>query len=183
MTVNSKLGGWLAIIAAGMGIVGHFFLFSNWYQIGMAAEAAEPGCEILLKYLHPLLTDFGLLGGVLFAVSAYGFFTNRNWAFLVSVIALVPALLGSWFVNVPFMAAGLPPVTTISPVEVFPLPVTWRFFHLSRSAVVRNGILGAFSRSLTRYCITRSCGALERGGGRAIQEMAFRIASPMPPIC
>ena len=110
MKVNHLVGGILATIAALMGLIGHFVLFLAWYQIGMGAESAEPGCEILLKYIHPLMADFGILGGVIFAVSAYGFFTKKNWAFLLSVIALVLALLGSWFINVPYMAADLPPV-------------------------------------------------------------------------
>lgn len=110
MKDKSVFGGILATIAALMGILGHFYLFMQWYQIGMGAESAEPGCEILLKYIHPLLTDVGLFAGVLFAVSAYGFFTRRNWAFLLSVIGIVLALLGSWFINVPYMAASLPPV-------------------------------------------------------------------------
>ena len=76
----------------------------------MAAEAAEPGCEILLKYIQPAIFDLGILGGALFLVSAYGFFTGRNWSFLLSVIAITLALQGSWFINVPYMAAGLPPV-------------------------------------------------------------------------
>jgi hypothetical protein len=76
----------------------------------MHMQTAEPGCEILLKYIHPLMADFGILAGVIFAVSAYGFFTKKNWAFFLSVIALVLALLGSWFINVPYMAAGLPPI-------------------------------------------------------------------------
>lgn len=108
---NKKiLGGILAVIASLMGIIGHIVLFLNWYQVGMHTQSAEPGCEILLKYIHPLMADFGILGGVLFAVSAYGFFTKKNWAFFLSVVALVLALLGSWFINVPYMAAGLPPV-------------------------------------------------------------------------
>ena len=53
---------------------------------------------------------WALFAGVLFAVSAYGFFTRKNWAFLLSVIGIVLALLASWFINVPYMAAGLPPV-------------------------------------------------------------------------
>ena len=110
MKQNRKLGGALAVVGALMGIVGHYVLYMNWYERGMSAKAAEPGCEILLKYLHPFLTDVGMLAGVLFAVSAYGFFTARKWAFFLSVIAIVLALQGSWFVNVPFMAAGLPPV-------------------------------------------------------------------------
>jgi len=110
MKNRQVLGGVLALIAALIGIIGHIVLFLQWYRIGMSAESAEPGCEILLKYIHPLMADFGLLAGVFFAVSAYGFFTGRSWAFFLSTIGLVLALLGSWFVNVPYMAAGLPPV-------------------------------------------------------------------------
>ncbi len=110
MKDKNLLGGILASIASLMGIIGHIVLFLNWYQIGMHAESAEPGCEILLKYIHPLLADFGLLAGILFAVSAYGFFTKKTWAFFLTMVALVLALLGSWFINVPYMAASLPPV-------------------------------------------------------------------------
>jgi hypothetical protein len=110
MKLNYRLGGILASISAVMGVVGHFILFMNWYRIGMAAPSAEPGCEILLKYIHPLLADFGIFAAVLFAVSAYGFFTKQNWAFFLSVIGIVLALLASWFINVPYMAASLPPV-------------------------------------------------------------------------
>jgi hypothetical protein len=110
MKDRQTLGGILATIAALLGIAGHLLLFQGWYVIGMHAESAEPGCEILLKYIHPLLADAGLLAGALFAVSAYGFFTRRSWAFFLSVVGLVLALLASWFINVPYMAAGLPPV-------------------------------------------------------------------------
>ena len=110
MKKENLLGGSLSILAALMGIIGHFVLFLKWYQVGMNTPSAEPGCEILLKYIHPLMADLGIFGGVLFAVSAYGYFTRRNWAFILSLIALVLALLGSWFVNVPYMAAGLPPI-------------------------------------------------------------------------
>ena len=110
MEENKKLGGILGIIGGLMGIIGHMIIFMNWYFRGMAAEAAEPGCEILLKFINPAMADLGVIGGVLFLISAYGFFTKKKWAFLVSVIAIVLALQGAWFINVPFMAAGLPPV-------------------------------------------------------------------------
>jgi hypothetical protein len=110
MEENKKLGGILGIVAGLMGIIGHSIIFLNWYIPGMNAEAAEPGCEILLKFLNPALADLGMIGGVLFLVSAYGFFTKRNWAFFLSVVAIVLSLQGAWFINVPFMAAGLPPV-------------------------------------------------------------------------
>ena len=110
MKDKNLLGGILASISALMGIIVHFVLFLNWYQIGMHTQSAEPGCEILLKYIHPAMADLGILGGVFFAVSAYGFFTRKDWAFNLSVIGIVLALLGSWFINVPYMAAGLPPI-------------------------------------------------------------------------
>ena len=110
MKRNDRLGGILAVVGALIGIVGHYVLFFQWYVKGMSAESAEPGCEILLKYLHPGLADLGILGAVLFAVAAYGFFTHKNWAFLLSVMGIVCALLASWFINVPFMAASLPPI-------------------------------------------------------------------------
>jgi hypothetical protein len=110
MKRNNRLGGILALIGAVIGMIGHYVLFFQYYVKGMSAESAEPGCEILLKYLHPGLADLGILAAVLFLISAYGFFTKKNWAFLVSVIGIVCALLASWFINVPFMAASLPPV-------------------------------------------------------------------------
>jgi len=110
MKINYKAGAILALVGGVMGIIGHYFIFLNWYETGMAAESAEPGCEILLKYIQPAIFDLGILGGVFFLVSAYGFFTDRKWAFLLSVVAITLALQGSWFINVPYMAAGLPPV-------------------------------------------------------------------------
>lgn len=110
MKTNYKLGGILAVIAAVIGIVGHFVLFNQYYQLGMHAEAAEPGCEILLEVIHPILANMGLLAAALFSVSAYGFFTQRRWSFPLSVVGLILALLGSFFVNIPFLAAKLPPV-------------------------------------------------------------------------
>jgi hypothetical protein len=91
MTRQEKIGVVLATIAGLMGVIGHYYTFLNWYHRGMAAEAAEPGCEILLKWIHPALTDVGLLAGVIFIISAYGFFTRHNWAFPLSVIAIVLA--------------------------------------------------------------------------------------------
>ncbi len=110
MKSSERWGGSLAAIGALLGIVGHFVIFLNWYEVGMAAESAEPGCEILLKYIHPAIFDLGMLGGVLYAVSSIGFFTSKRWAFPLAVIATVLALQGSWFINVPFMSADLPPV-------------------------------------------------------------------------
>jgi len=110
MKNNHRLAGGLAVFAALLGIIGTYLIFLNWYTPARTAKAAEPGCEILLKYLMPALSDFGIVAGTLYAVSAYGFFTSASWAFPVVVLANVLALQGSWFINVPMMAADLPPI-------------------------------------------------------------------------
>jgi hypothetical protein len=110
MKRNNRLGAWLSLFGSLLCIVGVFVIFMTWYGPAQHAEAAEPGCEILLKYIMPALADFGILAGALYGVAAYGFFTGAGWAFPVVVIGNVLALQASWFVNVPFMAAGMPPV-------------------------------------------------------------------------
>lgn len=110
MEIRERLGGILTLIGGLVGIIGTMLLFMSWYQPAMAAEAAEPGCEILLKTLMPALGDVGIVAGVIYLLSAYGFFTHRTWAFKLAVVANVLALQGGFFLNVPFMAADLPPV-------------------------------------------------------------------------
>jgi hypothetical protein len=61
MKENKKLGGILALIGGLMGIIGHFVIFLRWYVPGMQAEAAEPGCEILLKFINPAMADLCLI--------------------------------------------------------------------------------------------------------------------------
>ena len=110
MKENRTLGAILAIIGALLGVFGTIYLFMNWYMPSQSFEAAEPGCEILLKYIFPALSDVGILAGVIYAVSAYGFITGGSWAFSTAVVALVLALPATWFINVPFMAADQPPI-------------------------------------------------------------------------
>ena len=100
----------LGIIGALLNIVGIFTIFMIWYPRSQTMEAAEPGCEMLLKYIMPGLSDMSILAGMLFIVGAYLFFLRNKWAFPSLVVATIFALQGSWFVNVPFMAAGEPPV-------------------------------------------------------------------------
>lgn len=110
MKRKRQIAGSLAVVAGLLGILATYLIFMQWYGPARTAEAAEPGCEILLKYLMPALSDFGILAGVLYLVAAYGFFAGAGWAFPVVILANVLALQGSWFINVPMMAAGLPPI-------------------------------------------------------------------------
>jgi hypothetical protein len=110
MEKNQRAGVILGTIGGLFNIIGIFTIFMKYYERAQNLEAAEPGCELLLKYIMPALSDVSILAGVLFLISAYGFFIKRNFAFPVMVIAIILALQGSWFVSVPFMAAGEPPI-------------------------------------------------------------------------
>jgi hypothetical protein len=110
MEKNRKAGITLGTIGALMNIIGIFTIFMLWYERAQSMEAAEPGCEMLLKYIMPGLSDVGIIAGVLFAAGAYGFIIMRKWAFPAMVIGSVLSLQATWFINVPFMAAGEPPV-------------------------------------------------------------------------
>ena len=110
MERNNRLGVIMGTIGALMNIIGIFIIFMTNYEKAQNLEAAEPGCELLLKWIMPGLSDLGILGGVFFAVAAYGFYLKKNWAFPCLVIANVLVLQATWFVNVPFMAAGEAPI-------------------------------------------------------------------------
>lgn len=160
MKTNEKLGGVLTLIGALMGVFGHFYLFINWYRIGMAAEAAEPGCEILLKWIHPALSDLGIFAGVVFAVSSYGFFTRKNWAFPLAVIAIVLALQGSWFINVPYMAADLPPIyfPLFWPYLLLYFLLTWGAGRLPWSRI----LIGLLAGMAFVFCLMNGVASLSR---------------------
>jgi hypothetical protein len=160
MKQNRILGGVLAVIGGLMGIIGHAIIFLKWYVPGMQAEAAEPGCEILLKFIHPAMSDLGMIAGVIFLVSAYGFFTKKRWAFLLSVIAIVLALQGAWFINVPFMAASLPPVYFI----LF-WPYLVLYFLITMAAGKRSlvhSLLGLLLGMAWVFCLMNGIASLSR---------------------
>jgi hypothetical protein len=144
MKKNNVLGGIFALIAGIIGVIGHFVLFFQWYVAGMSAESAEPGCEILLKYIHPGLGDLGLVASALFLVSAYGFFTKKNWAYVMSIAGIILALLASFFINIPFMAAGLPPVYffLFIPYLLFYFVFLWKVGELPWSNILFGMLAG-----------------------------------------
>ncbi len=110
MNQNKKLGGILATFGGLFTAIGTMAIFLLWYERGMTAEAAEPGCEMLLKYIMPTLGDMAMIAGLGYMVSGYLFFTGKKGAFGLAVISNMLALQGSWFINVPFMSASMPPV-------------------------------------------------------------------------
>jgi len=110
MERENRLGIIFGTVGALLNSIGGFAIFMTWYQHARNLVSPEPGCELILKYIMPGLSDMGILAAVLFAGSAYGFFMKRDWAFPLMVIANILALQATWFVSVPFMAAGESPI-------------------------------------------------------------------------
>jgi hypothetical protein len=123
---SERLGAILTLVGAVGGVIGTILLFVNWYET-LLTGCAEPACDILLTYVMPALSDLGILAGVLYALSAYGFATRRSWAFRIAVIANVLALQGSFFLNIPLAAADMPPVyfALFLPNLVLYVLITW----------------------------------------------------------
>jgi hypothetical protein len=112
---NNTLGMVIASLGALLGIVGTLLLFVRWYEPVMAAEVAvgRPDEGIIVQYIFPVLSDIGVIGGVLWALAAVGFGLRKSWAWTLGVIANVLALQGSFFPMIPPVTRGLPPANAL----------------------------------------------------------------------
>ena len=111
---NYWIGGILALTGAFLGIVLHSWLFINWYDVLIEAQITKYG-EIItnwkvITFILPVFTDFGILAGVAYVVSAYGFFRKSSWAYAVATVANVIALQFSFWPMIPALDTGTSPV-------------------------------------------------------------------------
>ena len=117
MRERSKAGAVISIIGA---ILGMFVVYAGFLQVYgpiMASEMAEgrAGGESIAdgvsvsKYVMPIVNDIGIVGGVIWAVSAYGFLKRENWAWGTAITANVLSLL-SFFMLIPAMSRGISPI-------------------------------------------------------------------------
>ena len=117
MKDKTKAGAAISLIGALLGIVLIYFSFLQVYEPIMASEMAEGragGAGIaegisISKYVMPVVNDIGILGGVLWAVAAYGFIHKEKWAWSTAVLGNVLSLL-SFFMLIPAMSRGISPV-------------------------------------------------------------------------
>lgn len=117
MKTRSSVGAVISLIGAILGIVVIYAGFLQVYDPIMASEMAEgrAGGEIIAdglsvsKYVMPVVNDIGIIGGVIWAVSAYGFIKRENWAWGSAIVANVLSLL-SFFMLIPAMCRGISPI-------------------------------------------------------------------------
>jgi len=117
MKEKSKVGAAISLIGAILGIVVIYASFLQVYDPIMASEMVEgrAGGEgiadgvSISKYVMPVVNDIGIIGGVLWAVSAYGFMKREKWAWSTAILANVLSLL-SFFMLIPAMSRGISPI-------------------------------------------------------------------------
>ncbi len=114
---REKVGGAIALVCAFLGIVVVFAAFLQVYDPIMASEMAEgraagesleAGISIS-KYVMPIVNDITIIGGVIWAVAAYGFMKREKWAWSTAILANVLSLL-SFFMLIPAMSRGISPI-------------------------------------------------------------------------
>ncbi|MFX0086895.1 MAG: hypothetical protein ACFFAU_14635 [Candidatus Hodarchaeota archaeon] len=114
MEKNEFLGFILSLLGAFFGIIGGLVIFVLTYEPYIWWEAhsplAEEGCKVIIEEILPIISDLSIIGGLLFAVSAYGFFTNEEWAISVAVVGNALCLLAGFWPTIPAMQMGLAPV-------------------------------------------------------------------------
>jgi hypothetical protein len=117
MEERSRVGAVIAIIGAILGIVVIYTGFLHVYDPIMASEMADgrAGGESIVdglsvsKYVMPIVNDIGIIGGVIWAVAAYGFIKREDWAWGTAILANVLSLL-SFFMLIPAMSRGISPI-------------------------------------------------------------------------
>jgi len=114
METRSKVAVLISVLGAVLGIVVIYASFLQVYDPIMASEIADGragGASItdglsVSKYVMPVVNDIGIIGGVIWAVSAYGFIKREKWAWNTAILANVLSLL-SFFMLIPAMSRGI----------------------------------------------------------------------------
>lgn len=114
MDNNQRLGFIVSILGAIVGMIGGMVIFVLTYEPYMWWEAnspiAEEGCKVIIEEILPIISDLSIIGGLLFAVSAYGFFTEEEWSVSVAIVGNTLCLLAGFWPTIPAMQMGLIPI-------------------------------------------------------------------------
>ncbi|MHA1942635.1 MAG: hypothetical protein ACW97P_13105 [Candidatus Hodarchaeales archaeon] len=113
MDKKQFLGFFLSLFGALLGIVGGIGLFILTYEEYIEAELnnlGEEGCDIIIRDFLPIIGDLSIIGGILFALAAYGFWTNEDWSVSLAVVGNTLCLLAGFWPSIPALQMGLVPV-------------------------------------------------------------------------
>ncbi|MFX0124271.1 MAG: hypothetical protein ACFFAE_11585 [Candidatus Hodarchaeota archaeon] len=114
MDQNQRLGFILSILGAIFGMIGGMVIFVLTYEPYMWWEfnspLAEEGCKVIIEEILPIISDLSIIGGLLFALSAYGFFTDEEWSVSLAIVGNTLCLLAGFWPTIPAMQMGLVPI-------------------------------------------------------------------------
>ncbi len=117
--MRSKLAIELTMSSLGtlLGTIFALFLFVSIYQTQVSVEVLRgaPIEAVIVSFVLPALTDLAMIGGILWAMSGYGFRTGKKWAFTTAITASVLSILAGFFPILPWVSSnlGFPPTSVI----------------------------------------------------------------------
>jgi hypothetical protein len=115
---NKLIGIIISLVGAILGIFGTWILFILGYEPLQAAMLPMPpqggvGTDLIAILFLPIVGDFAIIGGVLYTLSALGFYSDAKWAFKVAIIANIISLQATFWPFIPYITVGLTPVHLI----------------------------------------------------------------------
>jgi len=129
-TKNDGLLGIFSIILGTGGVfLSYYFIFRFLEDILAAETDAAQECGLTAPFFLPLFAVIGIIGGILWLVAGIGYFQKKDWAYPVSVIAVIITLFASFWPNIPAMEskAAIP-----GPWFLIFLPNLLVYFYLAR---------------------------------------------------
>ncbi len=110
---KKNLGILLSSIGAVLGIAGTWVLFIIFYEPYQVALLAGSGCDSIIVFFFPVIADISVIAGLLYLISAIGYYSDLDWAFYLSVVANILALQGAFWACIPAMSVGMAPAWII----------------------------------------------------------------------
>ena len=139
MQDNFRLGTWLAVIGAIIGLSA-LFVFTQVYNpmINTMVNANRIHESWSVRLVFPILGYLAITSGVLWLLALYGFLNRERWAWMLGIIACTFSLLAGFFPMVPAMDAKVFPLTVVIFV---PSLVLWIGLFFVRKTDLRIAVL------------------------------------------
>ena len=103
-TKNDGLLGFISIILGAAGVfLSYLFIFLYLGPLLVAETAAAQECRLTAPFFLPLFAIIGIIGGVLWLAAGVGYFQKKDWAYSLSVIAVIISLFANFWPNIPIM--------------------------------------------------------------------------------
>ncbi|MFX0057556.1 MAG: hypothetical protein ACFE85_11310 [Candidatus Hodarchaeota archaeon] len=115
MIHNKGLAVILCLIGALMMIVLTPIFFMILYEPMIVGELdlgtpSGLGCAVVVEYIFPIVSDIGIIGGILYLLSVIGFLQEDKKAFTLAITGNVLALLCAFWPIVPAIITSQPPL-------------------------------------------------------------------------